>query len=72
MEQKGEVLGKAKKGHCKSRVGTNVGAGRLGAGWVGGKAGGRAGRLDAKGFIVDFKDHKRSLGGTELFAVKRV
>lgn len=37
MEQKGEVLGKAKKGHCKSRVGTNVGAGRLGAGWVGGK-----------------------------------
>lgn len=35
-------------------------------------AGERAGRLDAKGFIVDFKDHKCSLGGTELFAVKRV
>lgn len=32
MEKKGEVLGKAKKGHCKSRVRAKVGAGRLGAG----------------------------------------
>lgn len=68
MEQTGEVLGKAKRGHCESRVRVDNGAGRMGAGKSRDRCVTEQRRLDAKRFIIYFRDLKGSLGGTELFA----
>lgn len=62
------IWGKAKKGHCESRVRANDGAGRLAAGKNTDGCVAEQQRLDAKRLIVYFRDPKGSLGGTELFA----
>lgn len=68
MEQKGEVLGKAKKGPYESRVRANDGAGRMRARKNRDGCVAEQQRLDAKRCIVYFRDPKGSLGGTELLA----
>jgi len=72
MEQTGEVLGKAKKGLCETRGRASDGAGRLAAGKKRDGCVAEQQRLNAKGFIMYFRDPKGSLGGTELFGSQSV